>query len=320
MYLVDVVGVAPQTANCYLSHAVRRTVGARDVADNSSIRTSFTKGVLRGLMRTYDRDHPVRGRTRVPLSFALVVTAVDVINGLFGNPADRIVMRAALAVAYGLSLRPGEYLAMTGTSERALNEQALAGAGYLWWEGRAYSVCEPHTFPEGPADTFSLLVDFLKQDPSGKGMPRAVARPTAPAPFCCVGAIEAYARSRKLERTDPLLMMGDKQLKWDMFRFLMCALARKVGLDPARLIVHSGRYGAPNQIVAHGFARDVVMVQGGWASEGGASSYLMPSLSHAKMVANAIHDPTAIPVAYLAHAFTAGNTVGGKAAADPLTS
>jgi hypothetical protein len=85
VYLVDIVGVAPQTANCYLSHAVRRTVGARDVADNSSIRTSFTKGVLRGLMRTYDRDHPVRGRTRVPLSFALVVSAVDVINGLFGN-------------------------------------------------------------------------------------------------------------------------------------------------------------------------------------------------------------------------------------------
>jgi hypothetical protein len=136
-------------------------------------------------------------------------------------------MRAALAVAYGLSLRPGEYLAMTGTSERALNEQALAGAGYLWWEGRAYSVCEPHTFPEGPADTFSLLVDFLKQDPSGKGMPRAVARPTAPAPFCCVGAIEAYARSRKLECGDPLLMMpGDNQLKWTLF-VSSCARSRE---------------------------------------------------------------------------------------------
>ena len=65
-------------------------------------------------------------------------------------------MRAALAVACGLSLRPGEYLAMTGTSERALNEQALAGAAYLWWDGCAYSNCEPHTFPEGPADTFFL--------------------------------------------------------------------------------------------------------------------------------------------------------------------
>ena len=196
MYLVDVAGVAPQTANCYLSHAIRRTVGTRGLVDNVSIRTSFTKGVLRGLSRSYDREHPVRGRTRVPLTFSLVVTAVDVVNGLFGNPADRIVMHATLAVACGLSLRPGEYLAMTGTSERALNEHALAGAAFLWWDGRAYSICEPQSFPEGPADTFSLLVDFLKQDPSGKGMPRAVARPTTPAPFCCVGAVEAYARSR----------------------------------------------------------------------------------------------------------------------------
>ena len=68
-------------------------------------------------------------------------------------------------------------------------------------------------FPAGPADTFSLLVDFLKQDQSGKGMPRAVARTKVAVPFCCVGAIEAYARSRSLKRTDPLLMMRDPSLK-----------------------------------------------------------------------------------------------------------
>ena len=320
VYLVDVVGVSPQTANCYLSHAIRRTVGARGIVDNTAIRTNFTKGVLRGLSRSHDRSHPVRDRTRVPLTYSLVVTAVDVINGLFGNPSNRIVMHAALAVAYGLSLRPGEYLAMSGNAERALDEQALAGAAYLWWNGKAYSICDPHNFPPGPADTFTLLVDFLKQDQSGKGMPRAVARPTTAVPFCCVGAIETYARSRQLKRTDPLLMMGEHQLKWDAFRFLTCALARKVGLDPARLIVHSGRYGAPNQIVAHGFARDVVMVQGGWASEGGAGAYLMPSLNHAKLVADAIHDQDAIPVPYLAHAFNAGKQVGGNASVDPLTS
>ena len=76
--------------------------------DNASIRTSFTKGVLRGLSKSYDREHPVQRRTRVPPTFSLVVTAVDVDNGLFENPADRIVMRTALAVACGLSLRPGE--------------------------------------------------------------------------------------------------------------------------------------------------------------------------------------------------------------------
>ena len=248
----------------------------------------------------------------MPLTYALVETAASIIDGTFGRPEDRLTLRAALAVSYGLSLRPGEYLAMSGASARKPDEQATAGAAYLWWAGRAYSICEPDKFPDGPADTFSLLVDFLKQDPTGKGMPRAVAQPTTPVSFSCVSAIEAYARSRRLQPRDPLLMMGEHQLKWDTFRFLMCLLAKRVGLDSDRLLVHSIRYGAPNQIIAAGFPRDVVMVQGGWASEGGASSYLMPTLNHAAMVANAIHDNKAVPVDYLVHAFNSGNGVGGN--------
>ena len=91
----------------------------------------------------------------------------------------------------------------------------------------------------------------------------------------------------------------------------MCLLAKHVGLDFDRLLVHSERYGAPNQIIAAGFARDVVMVQGGWASEGGAAAYLMPTLNHAAMVTNAIHDNKAVPTDYLVHAFNAGKHVGG---------
>ena len=59
-------------------------------------------------------------------------------------------------------------------------------------------------------------------------------------------------------------------------------------------------------------ARDVVMVQGGWATEGGAASYLMPTLNHAMMVANAIHDNKSVPTDYLVHAFNAGTNVGGN--------
>jgi len=47
---------------------------------------------------------------------------------------------------------------------------------------------------------------------------------------------------------------------------------------------------------------------GGWASEGGAASYLMPMLNHAAMVANAIHDNKTVPTDYLVHAF---NHIGG---------
>ena len=101
-------------------------------------------------------------------------------------------------------------------------------------------------------------------------------------------------------------------MKRDTFRFFMCLLAKRVGLDFDRLLVHSVRYGTPNQIIAAGFARDVVMVQGGWATESGAAAYLMPTLNHATMVANAIHDAKAIPVEYLVHAFNSGKQVGGN--------
>ena len=132
-------------------------------------------------------------------------------------------------------------------------------------------------------------------------MSRAVAQPSTPMSFSCVSAIKAYARLRPTH-----------QLKWDTFRFLMCLLAKRVGLDSDRLLVHSIRYGAPNQIITAGFTRDVVMVQGGWASEGGAASYVMPTLNPAAMVANAIHDIKSVSVDYLVHAFNSGNGVGGN--------
>jgi hypothetical protein len=72
VYLVEVVGIAPNTANSYLSHAVKRAVGARDIDNNESVRTPFIKEVLRGLARKHDRGRPVRERTRVPLTYALV--------------------------------------------------------------------------------------------------------------------------------------------------------------------------------------------------------------------------------------------------------
>ena len=37
---------------------------------------------------------------------------------------------------------------------------------------------------------------------------------------------------------------------------MMCLLVKQVGLDSDRLLVHSIRYGAPNQIITAGFPRD----------------------------------------------------------------
>ena len=208
------------TNSCYLSHALKRAISERRIPDTEEIRTLYTRGVLRGLKRKHDVEHPARESTRVPLSFALVLTAVQVVDECIGNADDRLSLKAALALAYGrgLSLRPGEYLKMNGDSQRANHEQSLAKHAYLWWDGKAYSVTEPETFPNRPAQHFTLRFDFLKQDQTGKGMPRAVSQPIANDGFTCVSAIEKYARNRKLKPEEPLIMMGGAQMRWDVLR------------------------------------------------------------------------------------------------------
>jgi len=304
-YLVSVVGVAPQTADSYLSHVVKRAVATRALSSADHIRTLYNRGVIRGFKRSYDDANPARDRTRVPLTYPLVVGAAKTIDNLVGDQSDKLALKAALGLAYGLSLRPGEYLKMSGAAERKPQEQAMAYHAFLWWDGKAYPVTAPQNFPSGPAQYFTLRVDFLKQDQTGKGMPRAVAAPSHACEFSCVAAIEAYARAVKLRPEQPLIQRGGSQLTWSLFRWLMRMVAEAHGFDPARLVVHSCRYGAVNQLVAAGFDETNVMMQGGWATPGGAKAYTMPSITRAIRTADAVHDASLVPLDWLQHAYNA---------------
>ena len=286
-------------------------MATRAISSSEHIRTLYNRGVLRGLKRRYDEDNPARDRTRVPLTYPLVVGAAKTVDSLVGDPSDRLALKAALGLAYGISLRPGEYLRLSGAAERKPAEQALASHAFLWWDGRAYPATDPQAFPDKPAQFFTLRVDFLKQDQTGKGMPRAVANPQHPVEFSCVAAIEAYARAVRLKPDEPLIQRNGGQLTWSLFRWLMRQVAEAHGLDPDRLVVHSCRYGAVNQLVAAGFDETNVMMQGGWASTGGARAYIMPSITRAARTASAIHDATLVPLDWLKHAFNAGK-VGKK--------
>ena len=115
-----------------------------------------------------------------------------------GDTRDKLALKAALGLAYGLSMRPGEYLKLSGAAERKPQEQALASHAFIWWDGQAHPVTAPQNFPKGPAQFFTLRVDFLKQDQTGKGMPRAVAAPSQPCEFSCVAAFENYFRAVSL--------------------------------------------------------------------------------------------------------------------------
>ena len=309
-YLVTVVGVAPQTADSYLTHVLKRAVATRALASTDHIRTLYNRGVIRGLKRAHDDANPARDRTRIPLTYPLVVGAAKTIDSIIGDARDKLALKAALGLAYGLSMRPGEYLKLSGAAERKPQEQALASHAYLWWDGQAYPVTAPQNFPKGPAQFFTLRVDFLKQDQTGKGMPRAVAAPSRQCEFSCVAALENYCRAVRLQPGDALIQRQGGQLTWSLFRWLMRMVAEAHGLDPERLVVHSCRYGAVNQLVAAGFDETNVMMQGGWATPGGAKAYIMPSIMRASRTADAVHDATLVPIDWLRHAFNTGK--GGK--------
>ena len=63
--------------------------------------------------------------------------------------------------------------------------------------------------------------------------------------------------------------------------------------------------------MAAGFDETAVMMQGGWATSGGARAYVMPSIMRSSRTADALHDLNLVPLDWLKHAFDAGK-VGKK--------
>jgi len=313
-YMVEHHNVRPRTADSYLSHAVKDMLANREINHPNEVRTPYVRGVLQGLKRKHQVTEPVRDRVRIPLTYPLLLTGVAKVNAIYPtNRGARLPILAALALAYGVSLRPGEYLQLSGRNARKPEEMAQVRHAYLWWGEKPYNVADRHLFPKHAATRFTLMIDFVKNDPTGKGMPRAIARAPKSSPFCCVTAIENYCRATQLQHNEPLIQLGGEQMRWTVMRQIMRIIAAAHGLDEDRLVVHSIRYGAPNQLDACGFDDAAKMIQGGWTTAAGMRSYVQPAFSHADRVAAALHDQRAIPLQHTLFAFNAGKSgLGGQ--------
>ena len=138
----------------------------------------------------------------------LLITAVAITDKLWGSQLhEHAAITAVLALGYGCSLRPGEYL-ITG-NRQSKSKDVPASKFYLWWDRRPFAI-------KGPADRVSVTLDSTKIDPYGKGMPRGVSRAPGGAQFCCVAAIERYARMARLVPEQPAISVGLIGLKWTM--------------------------------------------------------------------------------------------------------
>ena len=143
-------------------------------------------------------------------------------------------------------------------------------------------------------------------------MPRGVSRAPDGAQFCCVTAIERYARDNRLSPEQPAISVGDKGLNWDYVRTITRLTAIEHGLDPSRLVPHSLRHGAPTQMASNGSTVADIRQQGGWASDKGPVTYMLPTFAAADRSAAAIHDLNAVPIEVMAHAL-------GSTATPPLS-
>ena len=294
--------MAAETANSYLSHVIKQSVERRTIPNSESIRTDYLGGVLEGFRRTHTDNRPQRERVRIPLTYPLLLTAISITEKLWSSlPAAHAAITAALALGYGCSLRPGEYLTSTQRS-RFPSKTVTASRVFLWWGTQPHALSEPESFPSGPADRVTVSLTPTKNDPYGKGMPRAVSRAPSGAQFCCVAAIERYTRASRLIADQPAISVGFTGLSWNYIRTITRLTAIEHGIDPKRLVPHSLRHGAPTQMNSAGLPEAEIRHQGGWASEKGARTYMLPTLATVDRATQAIHSDAVVPTEYLLHA------------------
>ena len=235
------------------------------------------------------------------MTYPLLLTAIAITERLWTTqPVAKTAITAALALGYGCSLRPGEYL-LSG-KRRGPSKIVPASKVYLWWDRKPFALSESNLFPVGPADRVTVTLDSTKNDPYGKGMPRGVSRAPEGAQFCCVAAIEHYARTNRLTPEQPAISVGLQGLSWDYVRTITRLTAIEHGLDPARLVPHSLRHGAPTQMASSGSTVADIRQQGGWASDKGPVTYMLPTFAAADRSAAAIHDVNAVPLEVMTHA------------------
>ena len=274
------------------------------VVDPTLLQSHHLHLQLRGY-QLQDAEHSVtRQRIKIPLTYPIAVEVMCVIDSTYVG-ALRQGYRAAIALGYALSLRPGEYLLQS--PPRPISHQANSDLAVFWFGDVFYNICDPSLYPSGQIpDAFSILLDHVKNDPSGNNGPRSVYRsPTHsnanPDHFCCVRELFTFLSRYPPKPTSPVLSGLGYQLSSTAVNAILKATATRLDLDGSRLVPHSARFGVLQQIPD--FSTDHKQKQGGWSTEAGMRTYDRRSLAHARSVAAAIHDPSTCPISHTVYMY-----------------
>ena len=252
---------------------------------------------------------PQRLRIKIPLSADLMWRLFDLLGEWFADAPDMLLLYiAAFSLGFGLGLRPGEYLQHSASSssnvftcsnsvevrddEVISRDHVLHGEScFFKWPGDEvfYSCLKPSSFPTGSPEAFVALLDSSKNDAMGKGAPRTIFSAPTGSKFDCVENIYRFLTRWPPARGCCILSgLPGHPVSTDAINRVLKIFARRLGLDPSRLLPHSVRVGSSSQ--TDGMPLHDRMQHTNHASVGGAMSYFRKSLLLAQRTTAFIHD------------------------------
>lgn len=295
VYLAEKVKVKPSTADQYLSH-VSRFLSYEGLIPDPSVVSSFDLTcVKKGFRRIHAAEAPpVRETCRLPMTLDMFVMLDDHILAPLPPPV-RVWARAVFAASYGASLRPSEYLPR---SEAAAGDcVTLNGSSFQCASGKVVRLSSPaDDWPRNdPPVCLTFRVDFRKNNVTGRDgapmLPVGVDEGCVP----LVDWVLSYVRMfRSLLKPDaPMFLLqcpGLPPFDYALYRGLLREFAVLLGIDPARLVPHSVRYGVVTNMLVHQSSVQQQNLQGGWTGKDGPIPYMRQSVGLAQSRAPAIYD------------------------------
>lgn len=301
-FLVDVIHVTPKTASSYLSHVIHRLFCDSVIDSPQELRTARVSRILRGFDKLAPTI-PLRERVRIPCTVNIARAALTMIPSITADPLLASALEAALALGYGISLRPQEYLLTSRPVP--LSHQANSSLAFFWFRGVPYSVTAPALYPpDSLPEAFSLFLDYNKNNQTGQGGPRSVWQSPYPSGFCCVRSLFSFLSVFPPSPQSPLLSGVGFRVTAAHLTRLFAATAGTLGLPAGRLLPHSIRSGAIVQLVAARAPVNLLLDQGDWHTLQGLRSYAHTSLEYARERASALHDINLVPVSQSLHQYS----------------
>lgn len=243
-----------------------------------------------------------RLRCKIELTALLYSSMRSIALSLESNPSfDPVLVRAA-SLAVGMTLhsgfRPSEVMNPYGTPNARCYLRA-GSSSFLLPDGSYVPTTAVETLPASTVPVAFVTLLPTKADQTGRNGPRAFARnpDTSPGAFCLVRDLFIFLRLHTpSDPTEGIFAAStrSKTALLNMVRDLYRRTAIHNGLDPSRLVPHSGRVGHVAMLITAGFDGSVICLSGGWRSAKGVEPYMRSAVHLSQRTVKALCDTHAI--------------------------